>query len=652
MKARTKLFLVAVLGLWALCGSAGAIEGSGTEAEPYIITNVDELQAMQNDLDAWYELGNDIDASDTQNWNAGAGFEPVGDSTAHFTGAFDGQGHTVTGLYINRPSSAGIGLFGYVHSGAEIKNVGLVDVNIYGNYHTGSLAGGSYGSSTISNCYATGQVTISASGSSDAKSGGLVGSNGNSTISQCYSAVNVTALSSRYQLGGLCGYSRARSGDPPALIINCYATGTVTSNGWKVGGLLGDADGRNSTVSKCYSAGRVNGTHKKGLVGYNYRSPAIKDSYWDTQTSTCSSSYGGTGKPTAEMMRQATFANWDFANTWYVVEDETYPFLRWELSGYERAVINIEDAIAEKHEALERIDAALEKEQAASDALDELLGSGDYGDLSRRDVFIARRKIRFAIRLEKWSKKALEISIKKLEEALDALGWEPEPLSEPIAYWKFDEGQGDTAYDSAGDNDGTVYGAQWTTGQVNGALSFDGEEDYVDCGNPSELNPEYVTIEAWIKTSSTGSTDSIVGKDKSSWPQQRVWGFRKRGDNEKLEFIVFKTDSDFAGIDDWDFATGITNISDGIWHHVAGTWDGSIIKIYVDGQEDGSKGYVGSLQQGQTNNVFIGKMETFDPSYFNGLIDDVRIYDRALSADQIQQLYEDGLSGPGKGKKK
>lgn len=421
------LVVVALFAFLALPGPAFAFSGVGTGAEinPYIITNIEELQQMKNDLDAYYELGNDVDASETYTWNEGRGFEPVGNHTSPFTGVFDGRGRTIKALHINRPSDTGVGLFGYT-SGAEISRIGLIDADVCGNYYVGSLVGGCRDGSVVSNCYAAGQVTISESGSSDAKSGGLVGACGRSTISQCYSAVNVTALSSRYQIGGLCGYSRARSDDPPALIINCYSAGTVTSNGYKVGGLLGDADGRNSTVSKCYSVGRVNGSHKKGLVGFNYRSPTIEDSYWDKEASTCSSSYGGAGKTAAEMVQQATFANWDFVNVWDLPENESSPSLKEVDSGMV-VVNNIEHLIREKVEQWKKIDVLLSKEQKAYRALDEMLNSGDYGHLDYSGIVTAREEIYSVIQQDEQLKQAMEYSIKRLESALVALGFELVP---------------------------------------------------------------------------------------------------------------------------------------------------------------------------------------------------------------------------------
>ena len=95
-KINLGLVIAAVFTVLTVCGSAFAFSGagSGTEADPYLITDVYELQEMSDDLTAYYVLGNDIDASVTSSWNGNAGFEPIGT----FTGIFDGQGHTITGV--------------------------------------------------------------------------------------------------------------------------------------------------------------------------------------------------------------------------------------------------------------------------------------------------------------------------------------------------------------------------------------------------------------------------------------------------------------------------------------------------------------------------------------------------------------------------
>ena len=88
---------------------------------------VEQFEEMNDDLGGFYALGNDIDASETQAWNDGKGFVPVGNQSAWFWGSFDGRRYTVKGLYINRGSEDFVGLFGYISESAEIENVGVVD---------------------------------------------------------------------------------------------------------------------------------------------------------------------------------------------------------------------------------------------------------------------------------------------------------------------------------------------------------------------------------------------------------------------------------------------------------------------------------------------------------------------------------------------
>ena len=317
MITRIGLAVVVVLGL---CGSAWAFSGggAGTEADPYVITTVQQLQEMANDLTVYYELGNDIDAYDTVNWNGGLGFEPIGFDVSYFTGSFDGKKHIVTGLYINRAPDYGIGLFGRIGAAGTVKNVGIVGNNINGRMAVGGLAGHSEG--VISDCYATGTA------SAEADVGGLVGYT-NKIVTRCYSSGSVTAggrTGSFTSIGGLIGITR----EPDSVISDCYSTADVTSTSayYQTGGFIGI---NKDTVNNCYSTGQVtaaSGSNRGGFCSMNQGS--MSSCYWDTQTSTTSSSSGGTPKTTAEMKQQATFSGWDFVNTWDIEEDVTYPFLR------------------------------------------------------------------------------------------------------------------------------------------------------------------------------------------------------------------------------------------------------------------------------------------------------------------------------------
>jgi len=235
--------------------------GTGTEGDPYEVTNCMQLQAMENDLDAYYELVNNIDCSDTVNWNWDGGkyngFDPIGSDSARFSGGLDGNNYVISNLHINRNTNNYIGLFGFTE-GSTISNVGLEDVDITGNYYVGSLIGLAL-RTTIDNCYATGDVTARSD-----NVGGLVGRLTTSweTLKNSYAEVDVNG---RDYVGGLVGYSDQDT------ISNCYATGDVTGRTF-VGGLVGYSwyDEIHNSYATGDATGNVN--YVGGLVGYNYRS--------------------------------------------------------------------------------------------------------------------------------------------------------------------------------------------------------------------------------------------------------------------------------------------------------------------------------------------------------------------------------------------
>jgi filamentous hemagglutinin family protein len=255
-------------------------------------THVD-LQGINGGLSGYYALGSNIDASPTAAWNSDgastptyAGFTPIGSSDTPFTGTFDGLGHIINQLTINRPALSSVGLFG--NSSGAIRNVGLVNASVAGSKYgdpssplevaVGGLVG--VNSGTITNSYATGNV------SGDAV-GGLVGLNAGS-INNSYSTSSVTGSSvtgSKYGIGG--GLVGVNFG----AVTNSYSTGNVSGDA--VGGLVGVNIGgdhygigsNNNTISNSYATGSVTGsgvTGSKygvggGLVGVNIG--AITNSY-------------------------------------------------------------------------------------------------------------------------------------------------------------------------------------------------------------------------------------------------------------------------------------------------------------------------------------------------------------------------------------
>ena len=293
--------------------------GSGTEESPYVITNIHELQEVHSDLGGHYVLDADIDASGTRNWNGGQGFVPIGLGTEGFKGSFDGKGHSINDLYIDRLNSEYQGLFAAL-SGATVKHIKLINATLRCD-RGGILAARAGNGSVIAGCAVTGTVTLRP-GSDDAKTGGLIGSVASGArVDQCFSGVDLQA-DRRRQVGSLIGYLQGKDvAWPRAVLSNSYSYGTVTGNGWKQGNLLGDADG--GRVDRCYSSG-----YKKALNGFRWASPVITNCYWDNDRGAASSPRGGAPQSTAAMMRRATFVGWDFTEVWEIAEGRGYPRLR------------------------------------------------------------------------------------------------------------------------------------------------------------------------------------------------------------------------------------------------------------------------------------------------------------------------------------
>jgi hypothetical protein len=445
--------------LWGLvCGSAWAMNGDmgastqpltdGSADYPYLIEDVNDFDVFAGNSAYWAEdvhtkLMTDIDLSgrtyttaviapdypDTSTWNFDG---------SPFEGVFEGNDFIIRNLNINTldQRSDYLGLFGHIEGeGAEVKNLGIDNINISGgggsenigglcgaNYNTnilnchatgfvtgsvsvgvlcgrnnrghitncssagtvsgteniggllginhnggiptncystcsvsgGTMIGGLVGNNlqtTIVNCYSTGSVSGSdrigglcgensgnltncnslCSVIGDSFVGGLVGWN-YGTINSCYASGSIINDCDGYFLGGLCGINHRD-------IVDCYATGSVTGGESSIalGGLCG---GNYDSVINCYSTGAVttgaNSTLIGGLCGGQDVEPYFSNSFWDVEQSGIGNPgddyYGATGKTTAEMMAQSTFADWDFTTPdWMTLrEGEDTPRLAWQ----------------------------------------------------------------------------------------------------------------------------------------------------------------------------------------------------------------------------------------------------------------------------------------------------------------------------------
>jgi arylsulfatase A-like enzyme len=209
----------------------------------------------------------------------------------------------------------------------------------------------------------------------------------------------------------------------------------------------------------------------------------------------------------------------------------------------------------------------------------------------------------------------------------------PTPTSIPnlSGYWKFDETSGTTANDSSGNGkNGTVMnGAVWTTGgKLNGALDFDGTDDYVSI--PYIVNPSTnFTAALWVKLEATAGTNAQIILQQEG-TKGRTWLSRKT--SGVLSSYLGAVDT---------LSTG--TIAVGSWYHVAVVNNGGTIQLYLNGQPDGSGAR--TVESETAGIMRVGRHKTPDTANeeWNGLMDQVRIYNRALTASEVLGLYSSGI---------
>ena len=228
-----------------------------------------------------------------------------------------------------------------------------------------------------------------------------------------------------------------------------------------------------------------------------------------------------------------------------------------------------------------------------------------------------------------------------------------------VGYWKFDEGSGTSVSDSSGNgNDGAWNGSggHWTAGKIKGAGDFNGSDDYVDVAKQSAFDFERTqpfTLSAWIKTTNNAPM-SIISKEDNS---QRDKGYQIQFGNFGYLFMHVMNTYSSNGIE--VRSANQFNYYDGQWHHVTGTYDGSSqgsgVKLYWDGKPITTSVVFSNLTQSIRNSVDmrIGVRYGTQPfwvdpaeQFFNGQIDDARVYNRALLASEVSDLYNQAPSSP------
>ncbi|SFH75132.1 The GLUG motif-containing protein [Halorubrum aquaticum] len=248
--------------------------GTGSSADPYLIETVTHLGNVSEELDAHYQLTTDIDLAGTGT------FEPIGTGRPPFTGSFDGGGHTIRGLRVDRPDSEDVGLFSTIED-ALIERLRLLDGHLVGDTAVGGLVGRSTGG-TVSGCSITGTVD----GSFDL--GGLVGVNDGGTIEDSYAVID--------------------------------EIGTFS------GGIAGINDGE---IARTYAVIPIEGEIKNGISFQ--RDGSTEDSYWDSAVAQEPEVWEPTGVPTPRMTSsnaRTYLSGLDFDETWETTDG--YPKLAWE----------------------------------------------------------------------------------------------------------------------------------------------------------------------------------------------------------------------------------------------------------------------------------------------------------------------------------
>ncbi len=330
-------------------------DGDGTAGNPYKIATANDLREFaqrvnngQIRADAYAVLTDNIDLNPGFTFKEDGSYSgpdreephqwiPIGNEEHLYTGTFNGDGHTISGLYINNSDNYQ-GLFGYVGTGGTVK-VLTVSGNVSGDWHVGGVVGYNDGG-TVTNCAFTGSV------SGNNYVGGVVGyssggSSDSASVTNCYNTGSVTSSGS--PVGGVVGYNSG-------IVTNCYNTGSVTGTNDSVGGVVGDNGGtvencyntgsvkgdwyvggvvgyNGGNVENCYNTGKVTGTRIDdyvggvgGVVGYNI-SGSVTGCYFlkDTAASGIGNGGGGATPLSAEAFEsQDNFTSWDFDNTWKI----------------------------------------------------------------------------------------------------------------------------------------------------------------------------------------------------------------------------------------------------------------------------------------------------------------------------------------------
>ncbi len=213
--------------------------------------------------------------------------------------------------------------------------------------------------------------------------------------------------------------------------------------------------------------------------------------------------------------------------------------------------------------------------------------------------------------------------------------WTVTAKADLIAYWNLDQATDGITYDQIGHGSAALKGnVASAPGQWGGALKFAGGGSYVDCGNAPRFNPEKaITVAAWVKVDVFDQTwQATVTKGDSAWRLQRA------ADTDHMLFACSNVNAGGG-----DNVAGVTNVRDGAWHHVVAGYDGAQMFLYIDGRLEARSSATGAIPKNE-HPVWIGGNSERLGREWKGSIDEVAIFDHALTARQVAYFHRLGIT--------
>ena len=568
---------------------------------PTIITNVTQLQNIKNNLGGCYILDRDIDASET---HSGAGFEPIGTASNPFTGCFDGRGHTIDGLFINRPTTDYVGLFGKTATGA-IKNLNLTNIDITGKNYVGGLAG-YCDSGAIVKCFTSGTV----SGSTDINPPSY-------TPNPQYGVWTVVPYA--YQSGPIYWYhsmaavTAADAANPPVEYNFLNISGGGASSGW--------------ITSPTYTTpAMLAGNHSVYKV-------QIRDQAGNYIESSSVFTYHALYPPYGCVPPCSCFSGCPHSSGKAVCGG---------LVGYNKGNLSNCYSLAEVS-GYDGIGGLVGKNDSGSSA-ENCYSAGSVSGASNVGGFCGTNSGTITSCYYDSQTSGRSDSGKGTPKTTSQMMLKSTFSNWDFEYvWDIDENNsypysapGILITDSIGQNNGKAYQPISTAGKVGGALRFNGNGDSIRIKDDDSLDLAKFSISAWIYKEANTDYAGIVSKCDTSSINGYNFDLRENTSG-KIE-IRFYTGSTLESV------ISTNTVSTGQWHYIVATCNSDTLHLFIDGHEAGSADSIAGPPNTGTKDLYIGTAFNnggIDESRsFDGIIDEVKIYGRTLIEYEIDKLYE------------